>query len=198
MTIEGSRSRVVQHGLIRDGDGKDGPKDESRLSCAQGERDVKGQGKAKNMRSVVNGPQIDGRLFGLGESKLMGLVVILPVLVGELKLRTPFFGQCLFTLVELVDLSYSMETGIITAFIDGHFFSLFPGEEGVVAVGAVVLCSVRAEPFFLLKPFPADLAQQLGSFFAVIVVEIGMGCLAGRAADALRNPRGASSVFHWR
>jgi hypothetical protein len=51
-----------------------------------------------------------------------------------------------------------MGAGIITALVDGHFFSLFPGKEGVVAVGAVVLCFALAEPFLLLKPIPADLA----------------------------------------
>ena len=34
--------------------------------------------------------QIDGGLFGSGMGKLMGLVVVLPVLVGELKLGTAF------------------------------------------------------------------------------------------------------------
>ena len=99
MAIEGGGSRVVQYGLIGDRDGEHGPEDEGRLSRTQGEGDVKSQDKAKNMRSVVDGPQIDGRLFGLGEGKLMGLVVVLPVLVGELKLRTSFLGQCLFPLV---------------------------------------------------------------------------------------------------
>ena len=44
------------------------------------------------MRSVVYGPQIDDRLIRFGEIKLMGLVMIFTVLVGELKLRTSFFG----------------------------------------------------------------------------------------------------------
>ena len=48
--------------------------------------------------------QIDGGLFGSGMGQLMGLVVVLPVLVGELKLGTPFLGQCLFPLVEFIDL----------------------------------------------------------------------------------------------
>ena len=102
MAIEGSRSRVVQYGLIGDGDGEHGPEDESRLSSTQGERDIKSQDKAKNIGSVVDGPQIDGRLFGFGEGKLVGLVVIFPVLVGELKLRASFFGQCFFPLVEFI------------------------------------------------------------------------------------------------
>lgn len=66
-----------------------------------------------------------------------------------------------------------------------------------MAVGAVVLCSAMAEPFLLLKPLSADLAQELGSLFAVIVVEVGMGCLAGGAAGALRDPRGVGPVFYW-
>jgi hypothetical protein len=99
MAIEGGRSGVVQYGLIGDRDGEHGAEDEGRLSRTEGERDVKSQDKAKNMRSVVDGPQIDGRLFRLREGKLMGLVVILPILVGELKLRTSFLGQCFFPLV---------------------------------------------------------------------------------------------------
>ncbi len=198
MAIEGSRSRIVQYGLIGDRDGEHRPEHEGRFSCTQGEGDVKSQDKAKNIGAVVDGPQIDGRLFGLREGKLVGLVVVLPVLVGQLKLRTPFFGQCLFPFVQFIDLAYPMGTGIVTALVDGHFFSLFPREEGVVAVGAVVLCFSLAEPFHLLKPFPADLAQELGSLFAVIVVEVGMGRLAGGAAGGLRDPRGAGPVLYRR
>ena len=104
MAIEGGRSRVVQYGLIGDRDGEHGPEDEGRLSRTEGEGDVKSQDKAENIGSVVDGPQIDGRLLGLREGKLMGLVVILPILIGELKLGTPFLGQCLFPLVEFIDL----------------------------------------------------------------------------------------------
>jgi hypothetical protein len=89
-----------------------------------------------------------------------------------------------------------MGTGIVAALVDRHFFSLFPGEEGVLAVGAIVLCLILAESFLLLKEFPADLAQELGSLFAVIVVEVGMGRLAGGAAGALRDPRGAGPVSY--
>jgi len=198
MAIEGGRSGIVQYGLIGDRDGEDGSEDESRLSCAEGERDIKSQDKAKNMRSVVDGPQIDSGVLGLGEGELVGLVVILPVLVGELKLRTSFLGQCLFPLVQFIQIPYPMGTGIVAAFVDRHFFSLFPGKEGALAVRAVVLCLTLAEPFFLLKEFPADLAQELGSLLAVIVVEVGMRRLTGGAAGAFRNPRGAGPVLHRR
>ena len=198
MAIEGGGSGVVQYGLIGDRDSEHGSEDEGRLSRTQGEGDVKSQDKANNIGSVVDGPQIDGRLFGLRESKLMGLVVVLPVLVGQFKLRTSFLGQCLFPLVQFIHVPYPMGTGIVTALVDGHFFSLFPGEEGVLAVGAVVLCLPLAESFLLLKPFSADLAQELGSLFAVIVVKVGMGGLAGGAAGALRDPRGAGPVFYRR
>lgn len=102
MAREGGGSRVVQDGLIGDRDGEHGPEDKGGLSCTQGERDVKGQDKAKDIGSVVDGAQIDGRLFGVGEDKLVGLVVILAVLVGELKLRASFFGQCFFPFVEFI------------------------------------------------------------------------------------------------
>jgi hypothetical protein len=126
----------------------------------------------------------------------MRLVVVLPVLVGELELRTPFLGQDLFPLVEFIDLPYPMRAGIVTALVNGHFLSVLPGEQGVLAVGAVVLCLALAEPFLLLKPFSTDLAQELRSFLAVIVVEVVMGRLAARAAGALRDPRGTGSVFY--
>jgi len=102
MAIEGGGSRIVQDGLIRDRDGEDGSEDESRLSGTEGERDIKSQDKAKNMRSVEDGSQIHGRLFRLREGNLVGLVVILPVLVGELKLRTPFLSQSLFPVVQFI------------------------------------------------------------------------------------------------
>ena len=128
----------------------------------------------------------------------MRLVVVLPVLVGEFELRAPFLGQDLFPLVEFIDLPYPMGTGIVTALVEGHFFSLFPGEEGVVAVGAVVLGFTLAESFLLLKEFAADLAEELRSLLAVIVVEVVMRCLAARAAGALRDRRGAGPVFYGR
>lgn len=124
--------------------------------------------------------------------------MILSVLVGQLKLRSPFWGQRLFPFVQFIHVSDSMGTGIVAALVDGHFFSLFPGEEGVLAVGAVVLGLCLAESFFLLKEFSADLAQELGSFLAVVVVEVGMGGLARGAVGAFRDPKGASPVFYGR
>jgi hypothetical protein len=41
MAIEGGRSRIVQNGLIGDGDGEDGSEDESGLSGTEGEGDIK-------------------------------------------------------------------------------------------------------------------------------------------------------------
>ena len=91
-----------------------------------------------------------------------------------------------------------MGTGIVTAFVNGHFLSLFPGEEGVLAVGAVVLGLSWAESFFLLKELSADLAKELRSLFAVVVVEVGMGSVAGGAVGVLGDPRGAGPVFYRR
>ena len=188
----------VEFRLIGDRDAEHGSEDEGRFSRTQGERDVKSQDEAKNIGFVVDGPQIDGRLFGLWEGKFMGLVVVLAVLVGQLKLRASFWGQCLFAFVQFIYIPDPMGAGIVAALVDGHFFSLFPGEEGVLAVGAVVLGLALAEPFLLLKEFSADFTQELGSFFAVIVVEVGLGCLAGGAAGAVRDPRGAGPVFYGR
>ena len=103
MAIEGGRGGVVQNGLIRDRDGEDGAEDEGRLSGTEGERDIKRQDETQDMRSVVDGPQIDGRGFGLWEVKVMGLVVVLPVLVGELKLGASFLGQSLLALIEFIE-----------------------------------------------------------------------------------------------
>jgi len=160
--------------LIGDRDGEHGPEDEGCLSCTQGEGDVKSQDKANDIGAVVDGAQIDGRFFGLWEGKLVGLIMVLPVLVGELELRASILGQDLFPLVEFIDLPGPMGTGIVAALVDGHFFSLLPGEEGVVAVGAVVLAFSLAESFLLLKEFAADLAEELGSLLAVVVVEVAM------------------------
>ena len=91
-----------------------------------------------------------------------------------------------------------MGAGIVAAPVDGHFFSLFPGEEGVLAVGAVVLGFTLAESFLLLKEFAADLAEELGSFLAVVVVEVGMRCLAGGAVGGRRDARGAGRIFDGR
>jgi len=90
-----------------------------------------------------------------------------------------------------------MGTGVVAALINGHFFFLFPGEEGVLAVGAVVLGFSLAESFLLLKEFTADLAEELRSLLAVVVVEVGMRCLAGGAAGALRDSGGAGPVPYW-
>jgi hypothetical protein len=125
------------------------------------------------------------------------LEVVLPILVGELKLRASLLGQGLFPLVKFIDLPDPMGAGVVAALVDGHFFSLFPGEEGVLAVGAVVLGFTLAESFFQLKEFTADLAEELGSLLAIVVVEVVMRGLAGGAAGALRDPRGAGPVFYW-
>ena len=90
-----------------------------------------------------------------------------------------------------------MGTGVVAALINGHFFSLFPGEEGVLAVGAVVFCFALRESFLLLKEFAADLAEELGSLLDVVVVEVGRRGLAGGAAGTLRDSRGVGPVPYW-
>ena len=148
----------------------------------------------------MDGAQIDSPRagFGLGKVKLMGLVVVLAVLVGELELGVSFLSQIPFPVVEFIEIVYAMGAGVVTTLVDGNLFSLFPGEEGVLAVGAVVFGLSWAETFFLLEEMSANLAKELGSFFAVIVVEIGMRGLAGGAAGGLRDARGAGPVLYGR
>ena len=72
--------------------------------------------------------EIDGGLIGSGMGQFMGLVMVFPVLVGELKLGTAFFGQWLFSLIELSHPSCPVRSMIIAALVDRHFFLLFPGK----------------------------------------------------------------------
>jgi hypothetical protein len=92
-----------------------------------------------------------------------------------------------------------METGIVTAFVDGHLFSLFPGKEGMLAVGTIIggLWAL-AESLLQLEELPADLAQELGLFLAVIVVQVVMGGIAAGTPDTLRHPEGTGSVLYRR
>jgi hypothetical protein len=55
-------------------------------------------------------------------------VMIFPILVAELKLGASFFRKGLFRIIECVHLPYPVETAVVATFVDGDFFSLFPGE----------------------------------------------------------------------
>lgn len=72
--------------------------------------------------------QIDGRLFGLGMGELMGLVMILPILIGEFKLRVSLGDKPLFPRIKLGHVSCPVRTMIIAALVEGDLFFLFPSE----------------------------------------------------------------------
>jgi hypothetical protein len=198
MAIEGGRGSIVEDRLVGKRDIEHRPEHKGGLPRAQGEGDVKGEDQAKDVGALVDGPQIDGWLLGFGKGKFVGLVMVLPVLVTQFKLRAPFLEERLFPLVQLSHLLYAVGTGIVTAFVDGHLFPLFPGKEGMLAVGTIIGgLSALAEPLFQLEELPADLAQELGSLLPVIVVQVVMGSIAAETPDTLRHPNGTRPVLYW-
>jgi hypothetical protein len=128
MTIKGGGSGIIQHRLVGDGDTEYGSKDGSGLSGAQSKGDIEGEDEAEDIGCVVDSPQVDGRLLRASMGKLVGLVMIFPILIAELELGASFRPKGLFLLIELCDVACSMRTAIITALVDGNLFSEFPGK----------------------------------------------------------------------
>lgn len=91
--------------------------------------------------------------------KFIGMVMILPVLVAEFKLRAEFITDNTLSRVKLVHGLNAMLAVIITAFIEGDFFTVFPLKEGMMAVWAKKFSFiVLAESFIELKKVIADFA----------------------------------------
>jgi hypothetical protein len=91
--------------------------------------------------------------------KFNGIVMILPVLVAELKLRAEFITDKTLCRVKLVHGLNAMLAVIITAFIDGDFSTVFPLKEGMMAVWAIIFgFIVLAESFIELKKVITDFA----------------------------------------
>ncbi len=91
--------------------------------------------------------------------KFGGIVMILPVVIAEFKLGAEFITDKAFSRVELVHGLNAMLAVIITAFIDGDLFTVFPFKEGMMAVGAVVFgFIIFTESFIELKEVITDLA----------------------------------------
>ena len=124
----------------------------------------------------------------------MGLVVVLPVLVGQLELRTPVFTSSRSLSLSLPICLYPVLTGIVAAFVDGDLFSLLPGEQGMKAVGAVVL-GLPLESSLHLKEFAADLAQKLGPLLPVVVVEVLHGEHCSRDTPTRSGTRGEPARY---
>ena len=82
--------RIVQDRLIRDFDIEDGLQNSRGFPGWDGEGDVKGKDQTENVLGVVDLRKLDDRLFGPGMNKLLGFVMILPVLIAEFELRASF------------------------------------------------------------------------------------------------------------
>ena len=105
--------------------------------------------------------------------KFIGIVMILPVVVAELKLRAECITDKTLSRVELVHGLNAMPAVIITAFIDGDLFTAFPFKEGMMAIWAIVFSFIiLAESFIELKEVIADLASYLSFSCAVVEVEV--------------------------
>jgi len=147
----------------------------------------------------VDSGQIDVGLFRLGMGQLMGLVMILPILVAEFKLGASFRYKRLLPVVKLPHLSCTVRTMIIAALVEGDLFPLFPIEQGMVTVRAVVFgFSFLLESLIGLKKSVTDLASKLGPFDAIVVVEIAMGSTATWADNRLRHTGGGRAISHGR
>lgn len=183
MAVESGSGSVIEDGLIRDLDVKDRAENEGGFSGSDCKRDVKGEYKAKDVGSIVDFSKIDFRIIRLGMVKFFGLVMILPVLIAELKLRAAFLLKGTFSGIKLIKGLSTMKTIIIAAFKDSDLFALFPFKQGAIAIRAEELGrGVFAKSLVYLKEMATDFAFQLSAFIAVIVVDIDMRGIAQRTA----------------
>lgn len=136
MAVESSSGGVIEDGLIRDLDVKDRAENEGGFSGSDSKRDVKGEYKAKDVGSIVDFSKIDFGIIRLGMVKFVGLVMIFPILIAELKLRVAFLLKGTFSGIKLIEGLSTMRAVIITAFIDSDLFALFPLKEGAIAIRA--------------------------------------------------------------
>ena len=129
----------------------------------------------------------------------MGLVMILPILIGEFKLGASFRYKRLLPLIKLSHLSCPVRTMIIAALVEGDFFSLFPGKQGMVTVRAVVLGLFSLlESLTHLKKGVTDLASKLSPFDPIVVVEIAMGSIATGTDNLFRHTGRGGAISHGR
>jgi hypothetical protein len=190
VAIEGSGGGIVEHSLGGDSDIEYGPQDEGSLSGADGKGYVEGKDKAEDIGRVVDFDEIHTGSPRGGMDQFSWSVMIFPILVAELKLGTSFFRKGIFCIIECIHLPYPVETMVIAALVEGNLFSLFPGKQCMVAVGAVILRFSLVSPV-QLEEVATHLAHQLSSFFAVVVIEIVMGSAAAGTSGMFRHSGGA-------
>jgi hypothetical protein len=92
-----------------------------------------------------------------------------------------------------------MRTMIIAALVEGDFFFLFPGKEGMVAVRAVVLGLFSLlESLAHLKKGVTELASKLSSFDPIVVVEIAMGGMTTGTDHLFGHTGRGGAILHGR
>ncbi len=72
-----------------------------------------------------------------------------------------------------------MRAFVVAALVNCDFFLLFPGIKWFRAIRTKVFYFI-VKPFMKLKDFGANFAFQLRSFFAIVEINILMGCRTGR------------------
>lgn len=82
---------IVQDRLIRDLDVKDGLQNSRGFPGWNSEGDVKGKDQSEDIFGVVDFRKLDNWFFRSRVQKLLGFVMILPVLIAEFELRASFF-----------------------------------------------------------------------------------------------------------
>jgi hypothetical protein len=88
---------------------------------------------------------------------------------------------------------------IIAALVEGDFFPLFPGKQGMVTVRAVVLGLFSLpESLTHLKKGVTELASKLSPFDPIIVVEIAMGSTAAGTDNPFRHTGRGGAISHGR
>jgi hypothetical protein len=128
-----------------------------------------------------------------------GFEVVLPVLITEFKLRTKFFHYKAFSRIKLIESLNAMGAVIVTAFINSNLFTFLPLKEGMMAIRAEVFrFIIFTEPLVKLKQVVTDLAFELSSFIAVVVVDIDMRSLADRTESLRRDFGRIRAVFNRR
>ncbi len=80
--------------------------------------------------------EIDLGAIRLGMIKLVGFIMILPVLITEFELRAAFFLKQAFSVIKCIKCLGAMGAVIVGAFIDGDVFTIFPFKQGTIAVRA--------------------------------------------------------------
>jgi len=86
VAIKGSCGGIVKDRLIREVDIEDGLQDGSGFPRRDGKGDIESEDEAQDVFGVMDFRKIDSRLFGGRMHKVLGFVMILPVLIAELEL----------------------------------------------------------------------------------------------------------------